>query len=404
MNLSSNDFKIIKKDNGSNGRIGKLRTRHGVVKTPVFLPIATYGAVKNLSVEELKDLGAQIILSNTYHLGLRPGIDVIKKAKGPALRSPRLAVAFGEAQIGKGGLHNFMNWPGPILTDSGGFQVFSLAKQRKITEEGVYFADPANGHKHFLTPEKSIQLQLDLCSDIILVFDDCPPYPASREQVKKSMEMSLRWAHRCKEYFAAQTKKEKRKSKNRNMKRPLLFGIVQGSIYKDLRQESARRIAEMGFDGFAIGGVSVGEPRKYVWKVLDWVMPLLPENKPKHLLGVGRPEEIVKAIGYGIDMFDCVIPTREARHGRIYKFKNQKSKIKISNQKSKFYEITNITNTRYRRDFNPLDKNCECYTCQNYSRAYLNHLFKMKELLGYRLATIHNLHFYMQAVRMVSDF
>jgi queuine tRNA-ribosyltransferase len=385
-------FEIVKKNKKSKARIGRLITKNGVVKTPVFLPIGTYGAVKNLSQEELKNLGAQIILSNTYHLGLRPGIDVIKKA---------------------GSLHNFMNWPGPILTDSGGFQVFSLAKHRKLTEEGVHFSDPINGAKHFLTPEKSIQIQLDLGSDIILVFDDCPPHPATREEIKKSMELSLRWAARCEKYFTAQMKKMESKNEQglrkqqqkSNIKRPLLFGIVQGSVYKDLRQESARQIAQMGFDGFAIGGVSVGEPRKYVAKVLEWVMLLLPENKPKHLLGVGKPEEIVKAISYGVDMFDCVIPTREARHGRLYKISAQGGPAFGGKTKSPkaFYNIINITNAKFRKDFKPVDENCACYTCQNYSRAYLNHLFKMKELLGYRLATIHNLYFYMQVVKKASQ-
>jgi len=324
-------FKIIKKDKNSQARQARLVTKSGGIETPAFLPIGTYGAVKNLSVEEIKNLGAQIILGNTYHLWLRPGIDIIKKA---------------------GGLHKFMNWKGPILTDSGGFQVFSLAKHRKLTEKGVEFSDPFNGNRYLLTPEKSIEIQLDLGSDIILVLDDCPPHPATREEVKMSLELTLRWAERCKKYFdrrvIARSKidpslrsgqaPQSRGNTSRllrlrpaigeadprnDIKRPLLFGIVHGSIYKDLRQESARRISEMGFDGFAIGGVSVGEPRKYVWKVLKWVMPLLSENKPKHLLGVGKPEEIAKAIGYGVDTFDCVIPTREARHGRIYKLKTK---------------------------------------------------------------------------------
>lgn len=404
-------FEIIKKDENSWARQGRLITKSGGIDTPVFLPIGTYGAVKNLSVEEIKDLGAQIILGNTYHLWLRPGIDIIKKA---------------------GGLHKFMNWHSPILTDSGGFQVFSLAKHRKLTEKGVEFSDPFNGNKYLLTPEKSIQIQIDLGSDIILVLDDCPPYTANYEQGKKSMEMSLRWALRCKEYFdrhviarksEAMTKQSRgvekrlpRSPRNAGLarndaKRPLLFGIVQGSIYKDLRQESAKRISEMGFDGFAIGGVSVGEPRKYVWKVLDWVMPLLPENKPKHLLGVGKPEEIIKAISHGIDMLDCVIPTREARHGRLYVWSpvfRQRKGIKKSSLKGglqkNFYEVLNITNSKFKKDFRPIDENCGCYTCQNYSRAYLSHLFKLKELLGYRLATIHNLHFYMKVVRKAAEF
>ena len=395
-------FRILKKNKDSRARIGKLETKSGGISTPVFLPIATYGAVKNLSVEEIKNLGAQIILGNTYHLWLRPGIDIIKRAKG---------------------LHKFMNWDGPILTDSGGFQIFSLAKRRKLTEKGVEFSDPFNGNKYLLTPEKSIQIQLDLDSDIILVLDDCPPHPATREEAKKSLELTLRWAKRSKKHFDAKISNfearisnqsgnselknskidSKFKIKNSKLSRPLLFGIVQGSIYKDLRQESAKRISEMGFDGFAIGGVSVGEPRKYVWKVLDWVMPLLPEKKPKHLLGVGKPEEIIKAIEYGMDSFDCVIPTREARHGRIYKKKTQSLKRKAQNLKS-FYKVLNITNSKFKKDLRPIDKDCQCYTCRNYSRAYLNHLFRMKELLGYRLATVHNLYFYMAVIKKAAEF
>jgi queuine tRNA-ribosyltransferase len=393
-------FKILKKKNKA--RTGKLETKSGSIKTPVFLPIATYGAVKNLSPEELVGVGAQIVLSNTYHLGLRPGLDIIKKA---------------------GDLHDFMNWHGPILTDSGGFQVFSLAKHRKLTEKGVEFVDPLNGKRHLLTPEKSVQIQLDLGSDIIFVFDDCPPHPSTREEIKKSMELSLRWAERCKSYFDKKLQIPNSKFQNSRptgghpeggkFNRPLLFGIVQGSIYKDLRQESARRIAEMGFDGFAIGGVSVGEPREYVAKVLEWVMPLLPEDKPKHLLGVGKPEEIVSAIGYGVDMLDCVIPTREARHGRLYVWNpvfRQKGKLNFLGTISKraqsknFYKILNITNAKFKKDFKPIDKDCGCYTCQNYSRAYLNHLLKMKEPLGWRLATIHNLYFYMETVKRASEF
>ena len=403
------NFKILKRAKKTKARIGKLETKSGGIKTHVFLPIGTYGAVKNLSPEELKEVGAQIILSNTYHLGLRPGIDVVKKS-----------ALFCQGFKGQGGLHKFMNWHGPILTDSGGFQVFSLAKHRKLVEEGVHFTDPLNGRKHFLTPEKSIQIQLDLGSDIIFVLDDCPPHPCSREEVKKSMEMSLRWAQRCKKYFDKKITPPQpspyikpaspviapqlRRGGRRDGLKPLLFGIVQGSVYKDLRQESAKRIAEMGFDGFAIGGVSVGEPRKYVRKVLDWVMPLLPENKLKHLLGVGKPEEIIRAIGYGVDMFDCVIPTREARHGKLYKFKSQSAGRKTTTKNLKiFYEAINIMNEKFRKDFKPIDKNCGCYACQNYSRAYLNHLFKMRELFGYRLATIHNLYFYFQSVKVVSE-
>ncbi len=363
-----------------------MKTRHGVVKTPVFLPIATQGAIKNLTPQEVKKMGADIILSNAYHLWLRPGPEIIKKA---------------------GGLNKFMNWPGPILTDSGGFQVFSLARHRKIKNEGVEFCDPCGGRKYFLTPEKSIQIQLDLGSDIIMVLDECPAYSCSRKETEKAVERTTKWAIRCKNYFdkkihptpplkRRETKKNSSLFKGRvgGILRPLLFGIVQGSVHKDLRQRSTRELLEIGFDGYAIGGVAVGEPRKYLWKVLDWVLPLLPESKPRYLMGLGRPEEIVGAVLRGIDMFDCVIPTREARHGRIYKFKNQKSKTK--NKKLDFYETLQITNAKLAKDLRPIDKNCDCQTCRNYSRAYLNHLFKTREPLGLRLATIHNLRFYLQ--------
>jgi len=365
-------------------RIGKLYTKNGVINTPFFLPIATKGAVKQLSSEELRGLGAQIILGNTYHLWLRPGHKLIEKA---------------------GGLQKFMNWNGPMLTDSGGYQVFSLASKRdkkssvKLSEKGVEFRDPVDGKKHFMTPEKSIEIQLALGSDIIMVLDECPPYPCSREYALKSLERTTRWAKRCKEYFDSKVLKSKLetsnelkisklKNKNLKFKRPLLFGIIQGSVYKDLRQESAKQLLALGFDGYAVGGVAVGEPREKMKKILEWVLPMLPEKKPRYLMGLGRPEEIVFAVGHGIDMFDCVIPTRNARHGSLFV---RKSKVNLSGT---FYETINITNEKFKKDFNPIDKNCECYTCKNFTRSYLRHLFAVGEPLAGRLATIHNLKFY----------
>jgi len=390
-------FEILEKNNISRARVGRLETKNGGVITPVFMPIATYGAVKNLSVNELESLGAQIILGNTYHLWLRPGASIIKKA---------------------GGLHKFMNWGRPILTDSGGFQVFSLSRHRKITEEGVQFNNPSDGKKCFLTPEQSIQIQLDLGSDIIMTLDECTPYPCEYDYARKSVELTGRWAERCKIYF------EKKMAKIESAKRPLLFGIVQGSVYEDLRKKSAGQLVAMDFDGYAIGSVANAyEPREYIWKVIEWVIPKLPENKPRYMMGLGRPEEIVKMVSLGIDMFDCVIPTREARHGRLYKFSAKggsasggkvKSlprgngvtlrgeKLRIINQKSKFYETIQITNEKFKDDFGPIDKNCDCYACQNFSRAYLNHLFKTKEGLALRLASIHNLQFYLSLAERLS--
>ncbi len=376
-----------------------VKTRRGKIETPVFMPIATKGAVKGLSPEDLKALGIKLILGNTYHLWLRPGIEIIKKA---------------------GGLHDFMNWSGPILTDSGGYQAFSLENKFKnqklknkipqaesvtnfvsgsvkISDEGVEFKDPLGGKRYFLTPEKSIEIQLALGSDIIMVLDECPPYPASREQVEAAVKRTTLWAERCKKYFDKKTKGME--------KRPLLFGIGQGGVYKDLREKSIKELLTLNFDGYAIGGVAVGEPRAYLKKVLNYVMPFLPQDKPRYLMGLGRPEEIVAAVKAGIDMFDCVIPTREARHGRIYKFKSRQIKNILSNeQKPKFYEVLNINKACFRKDFQPIDKNCSCYTCQNFSRAYLQHLFKTKEPLAGRLASIHNLKFYLELTEKLKSF
>ena len=398
-------LRLVSKKNKN--RVGKLSTMHGVINTPFFLPIATKGAVKNLTPEELKDLGAEIILGNTYHLWLRPGEKLIQKA---------------------GGLQKFMNWKGPILTDSGGYQIFSLAGKRdekssvKLSEKGVEFRDPADGKKYFMTPEKSIEIQLVLGSDIIMVLDECPPYPCSREYALRSLERTTRWAKRCKEYFESKILKSKFeisnefkisklknskidlkfKIKNLKLKRPLLFGIIQGSIYKDLRIESAKQLLALGFDGYAIGGVAVGEPREKMKKILEWVLPKLPENKPRYLMGLGRPEEIVFAVNHGIDMFDCVIPTRNARHGSLFVWKNG-SLASIGEAKlpssANFYQTINITNQKFKKDFKPVDKNCGCYTCRNYTRAYLRHLFAVGEPLAGRLATIHNLKFYLDLMR-----
>lgn len=361
----------LRKKSKTGKRVGWLATCHGGIDTPFFMPIATKGAVKSLAPEDLKALGAQIVLGNTYHLWLRPGREIVKKA---------------------GNLHKFMNWPGPILTDSGGYQIFSLenklknnnkefATSVKITDEGAEFRDPIGGKKYFLTPEKSIEIQLALGSDIIMVLDECPAFPCTHEQAEVAVKRTTDWARRCKIHF------DKKVSKQKN--RPLLFGIVQGGIYKDLRQRSARELLAIGFDGYAIGGVAVGEPRQYLKKVLDATLPLLPQDKPRYLMGLGRPEEIVSAVNSGIDMFDCVIPTREARHGKLYKVKSIKLKVKS------FYETLQITNAKFAKDFSPIDKNCDCYTCQNYTRAYLHHLFKVGEPLALRLASIHNLRFYL---------
>jgi len=407
-------FKIVRQ--AEKRRIGKLETMHGAVNTPFFLPIATKGAVKQLSSEELRELGAEVILGNTYHLWLRPGIDVIKKA---------------------GGLQKFMNWNGPILTDSGGYQVFSLGDRGnkgnrdnlgkvKLSEKGVEFRDPVDGKKHFMTPEKSIEIQLALGSDIIMVLDECPPYPCSRKYALQSLERTTRWAKRCKEYFDKNFHKSSafpfREPSSRNsskpsfkIKRPLLFGIIQGSIYKDLRVESTRQLLALNFDGYAIGGVAVGEPREKMKKILEWVLPMLPGDKPRYLMGLGRPEEIVFAVSHGIDMFDCVIPTRNARHGSLFVWPARnasraklalpaRSGCSASGGRSdaggkNFYENINITNAKFKKDLKPIDKNCDCYTCQKYTRAYLRHLFAVGEPLAGRLATIHNLKFYLDLMK-----
>lgn len=336
-------FELLKEAKDCKARLGKLYTPHGVVETPIFMPVGTRATVKAMTPEEVRDLGAQIILSNTYHLYLRPGHELIKEA---------------------GGLHKFMNWHGPILTDSGGFQVFSLGNLRKIMEEGVEFKSHIDGSTHFISPEKSIEIQNALGSDIIMCFDECTPYPCSYEYAKESMERTTRWAKRCKEY-------------HKNWDKQGLFGIVQGSMFRDLREQSAKDLVDLDFPGYAIGGLSVGEPTELMCEVLDYTTPLLPKNKPRYLMGVGTPDYLFEAVIRGVDMADCVLPTRVARNGTVL---TSHGKLVIRNAK-------------YSKDFSKLDPECDCYTCTNYSRAYIRHLFNVNEILGARLTTIHNLYF-----------
>ncbi len=326
-------------------RRGRLELAHGNVDTPVFMPVGTYGTVKAMAPDELVESGAQIVLANTFHLWLRPGVDVVRAHAG---------------------LHGFMGWPRPILTDSGGFQVWSLGALRKVGEDGVAFASPINGDKLFLTPELSMQIQRTLNADIAMVFDECTPYPATHEEAAASMELSLRWAARSRSEF------------NRHTSGNALFGIVQGGMYDDLREHSLGRLIDAGFDGYAMGGLSVGESKQEMLRVLSHVTPRLPVDHPRYLMGVGTPEDLVAGVCAGVDMFDCVLPTRNARNGWIF---------------SRFGDLR-IRNARYKTDTQPLDATCACYTCQNFSRAYVQHLQRVNEILGARLATIHNLHYY----------
>ncbi|MDD4212646.1 MAG: tRNA guanosine(34) transglycosylase Tgt [Bacilli bacterium] len=336
-------YQLIKKSSECMARLGQITTPHGSFETPVFMAVGTQATVKTLVKEELEAIGSQIILGNTYHLWNQPGNDIVKEA---------------------GGLHQFMNWDRSILTDSGGFQVFSLAKLRDIKEEGVTFKHHKSGAPLFLSPELSIQIQNDLGSDIMMAFDECPPYPASYEYMKNSVERTLRWARRSQEA-------------HRNPTTQALFGIVQGGEYQDLREYCAKVLVEMNFNGYSIGGLSVGEPKEVQNRVLEFTTPLLPENKPRYLMGVGSPGMILDAVERGVDMFDCVLPTRIARHGTAM---TSSGRVLIKNK-------------QYERDFTPLDSNCQCYTCRNYTRAYLRHLWKANEMLGHRLLSIHNIQF-----------
>jgi queuine tRNA-ribosyltransferase len=329
-------------------RRGTLKTAHGEIDTPAFMPVGTYGSVKAMSPLELRDIGAQIVLGNTFHLWLRPGLEVI---------------------AAHGGLHRFMGWDGPILTDSGGFQVFSLGPLRKISEEGVRFQSPVNGDACFLTPEESMRIQRVLDSDIVMVFDECTPYPAGFEQARDSMRLSLRWAERSKLAHAGSAN--------------ALFGIVQGGMHESLRDESLAGLERIGFDGYAIGGLSVGETKQEMTRILGHTAPRLPADKPRYLMGVGTPQDIVEAVAAGIDMFDCVMPTRNARNGWLFTRNG----------------VIRLRNARYRDDLRPLDEQCGCYTCRNFTRAYLHHLQRVNEILGARLNTLHNLHYYQELMR-----
>ncbi len=334
-------FELLSQDGGA--RRGKIRLPSGLVDTPAFMPVGTYGTVKAMTPEEISLTGSQILLGNAFHLWLRPGLEIIKE---------------------HGGLHNFMNWEKPILTDSGGFQVFSLGKLRKIKEDGVYFRSPLNGEKIFLSPEESINIQNCLGSDIAMVFDECTPFPATKIEAEKSMQLSLRWAERSKIANLG----------NQNS----LFGIVQGGMFSDLREKSLNGLLDIDFDGYAIGGLSVGEPSDERLNILRFLKNILPSQKPHYLMGVGTPEDIVEAVNLGIDMFDCVLPTRNARNGHL--FTN--------------HGIVRIKNSGFKSDLTSLDPLCDCYTCKNFSKSYLHHLFKCNEILGSRLNTIHNLHYY----------
>jgi len=343
-------FDLIKKDPDSQARLGKMITPHGSVNTPAFMPVGTQGTVKAMTPEQIESCGTGIILGNTYHLYLRPGHETVKKL---------------------GGLHKFMNWPHPILTDSGGFQVYSLGALRKITKDGVIFRSHIDGSKHFLTPQKAVAIQEALGSDIMMCLDECTPYPATLSAAQKSLALTVRWAKLCKE---AKTNPEQ-----------AMFGIIQGGTYPDLRKQAVGEMVPIGFDGYALGGVSVGEPKEVMYAIAEAVTPTLPENKPRYLMGVGTPEDIVFGVSCGIDLFDCVIPTRSARHGLL--FTNSEKIV--------------IKNARWREDNDPIDKTCDCYACKNFSRSYLRHLFVAGEILAMVLNTIHNVRYYMRLLEQI---
>ncbi|MCI7644373.1 MAG: tRNA guanosine(34) transglycosylase Tgt [Lentisphaeria bacterium] len=344
-------FDVLKKCENSAARRGVLTTAHGVVQTPIFMPVGTRATVKAMTPRELEELNAQIILGNTYHLFLRPGLDIIGQA---------------------GGLHKFMGWNHPILTDSGGFQVFSLAQLRKIEADGVRFASHIDGSRFFLGPKESMRIQRVLGSDIVMAFDECTPYPATYEQALNSLEITTRWERMSREQPLNDGQ--------------LRFGIVQGSMFQDLRQRAAREIVDIGFDGYAIGGVSVGEPEKKIYQVLNWTPGCLPEDKPRYLMGVGTPMQIVEAVARGVDMFDCVMPTRLGRHGSAFVANGQTMPVKAG---------------RYAKDFRPIDESCDCYVCRNFTRAYIRHLFNVGEVLAVRLVTWHNIHYFLNLMSQI---
>ena len=348
-------FKISHKDKLSKARLASLETAHGSVCTPVFMPVGTQGTVKALSNDELKRCNVEIILGNAYHLYLRPGMDIMKKA---------------------GGLHSFMGWDRPILTDSGGYQIFSLAKLRKLTRDGAEFSSHIDGSKHFITPEKAIEIQGILGSDIMMMLDECVHYPAARDYVEQSLELTTAWARRSKEYFSFPGKGKQ-----------LLFGIVQGGTYPDLRKKAADDLIRIGFDGYAIGGVSVGEPRALMHEVSEYTASLLPENKPRYLMGLGTPPDMLEAISNGIDMFDCVVPTRNGRNGQAFTWDGD----------------LQLRNSEYKEDFTPIDPTCGCFTCKTHTRAYIRHLFNTDELLGLRLVSLHNIYFYVKLIQLARE-
>jgi len=345
-------FELI--NTNGKARLGKLKFDRGIVNTPAFMPVGTYGAVKAMTVEEVKELGAEIILGNTFHLSITPSTDVIEA---------------------HGDLHDFMNWQGPILTDSGGFQVFSLGEMRKINEQGVAFRSPKDGSSIFMGPEESMQIQKKLGSDIVMIFDDCTAYPADKNRVDQSMQLSLRWAKR--------SLLEHQNLNNKNA----LFGIIQGGMHKDLRLQSAESLIQMDFNGYAIGGLSVGEPKEEMMKVLNYLPEYMPTEKPRYLMGVGTPIDLIEGVALGIDMFDCVMPSRNARNGYLFTSEG----------------VIKIRNAQYKQDTGPLDPNCKCLTCNNYSRSYLHHLQKTNEILGSRLNTFHNLFYYQELMKSIRD-
>jgi len=348
-------FKLSHKEADSKARTGQIKTDHGIVETPIFMPVGTQGTVKAVAQDRLTDeINAEIILANTYHLYMRPGTEVLENA---------------------GGLHKFMNWERPILTDSGGFQVHSLSELRKIKKDGVEFRSHLDGSKHFFTPEKVVKIQRAIGSDITMVLDECTPFPCEYDYAKNSQELTSDWAVLNREAF--------NKSKPLYGHEQFQFGIIQGSVYKDLREKSAKDLLALDFDGYAIGGLAVGEPAKMMYELVDFTTDFMPENKPRYLMGVGRPENILEGIARGIDMFDCVMPTRNARNAYLFTYNG----------------YVTIRNANYKNDFTPIDSTCNCYTCRNFSRAYLHHLFRAKEVLALELASIHNLYFYLRVVR-----
>jgi queuine tRNA-ribosyltransferase len=348
-------FELAVKDRHTKARCGRLTTAHGVIDTPAFMPVGTQGTVKAMTPRELRELNANIILANTYHLLVRPGIDVIKHF---------------------GGLHKFMNWNGPILTDSGGYQIFSLAKLRKITEEGVEFQNHVDGSPAFISPEIAMKIQAELGSDIAMALDECAPYPCDYDYAVQSAEMTIRWARRCKSEFEIRNSKFE-------IKRQLLFGIIQGATFEDLRKESAQAIIDLDFDGYAIGGVSVGEPEEEMRRAVEAAEPVLPKDKPRYAMGLGTPPQLLEMIGRGMDMFDCVLPTRLARNGTAFTVNG----------------TINLKNAQFALDKGPIQENCACLTCRGFARGYVRHLVKAEEILGLRLITLHNLHFYLELMR-----